>query len=75
MVVQKVLNYFLTLKVLIEKIEIYTTRPDTIFGATFMVVAPEHDWVAEITTAEQKAAVEEYQTWTKSDQSVKGCQR
>ncbi|MEZ5056997.1 MAG: class I tRNA ligase family protein [Saprospiraceae bacterium] len=37
-----------------RKIEIYTTRPDTIFGATFMVVAPEHDWVAEITTAEQK---------------------
>lgn len=42
------------------QIEIYTTRPDTIFGATFMVVAPEHDLVAQITTDSQKSAVDEY---------------
>ena len=41
-------------------IEVYTTRPDTLFGATYMVLAPEHKLVQKITTAEQKAAVEEY---------------
>ena len=41
-------------------IEIYTTRPDTLWGATFMVLAPEHDLVQKITTAEQRAAVEAY---------------
>lgn len=39
---------------------VFTTRPDTIYGATFMVVAPEHALVEEVTTAEQRAAVEEY---------------
>ena len=39
---------------------IYTTRPDTIFGATFMVLAPEHELVAQLTTDEQRAAVEAY---------------
>lgn len=43
-----------------EQIEIYTTRPDTIFGATFMVLAPEHDLVKEITTSAQEEAVEDY---------------
>jgi leucyl-tRNA synthetase len=43
-----------------EKLEIYTTRPDTLFGATYMVISPEHPLVAKITTAEQKAAVEKY---------------
>ena len=43
-----------------EVIEVFTTRPDTIFGVTFMTLAPEHPLVAEITTPEQKAAVEEY---------------
>ncbi|MEO1263153.1 MAG: class I tRNA ligase family protein [Bacteroidota bacterium] len=42
------------------QIEIFTTRPDTIFGATFMVLAPEHDLVNEITTAEQKKAIADY---------------
>ncbi len=37
-----------------EKIEIYTTRIDTIFGATYMVLAPEHDLVSELTTENQK---------------------
>src|SRR5690554_2326240 len=41
-------------------IEIFTTRPDTIFGVSFMTLAPEHDLVAQITTPEQKAAVEAY---------------
>ena len=43
-----------------KKLEIFTTRPDTIFGVTFMVIAPEHEWVGELTTPENKAAVEEY---------------
>ncbi|MEP2237108.1 MAG: leucine--tRNA ligase [Maribacter sp.] len=43
-----------------EKIEVFTTRPDTIFGVSFMTLAPEHELVSEITTAEQKAEVEAY---------------
>ncbi|PXY44788.1 leucine--tRNA ligase [Flavobacterium hydrophilum] len=43
-----------------ETISVFTTRPDTIFGVTFMTLAPEHDLVAKITTPEQKAAVEAY---------------
>jgi len=42
-------------------IEVFTTRPDTIFGVSFMVLAPEHPLVNEITAAEQKAEVEAYQ--------------
>lgn len=45
----------------LEGIRIFTTRPDTIFGVTYMVVAPEHPIVSEITTPEQKQKVEEYQ--------------
>ena len=39
---------------------VFTTRPDTLFGATYMVIAPEHPFVDAITTPAQKAAVEEY---------------
>jgi leucyl-tRNA synthetase len=42
------------------EIEVFTTRPDTLFGATYMILAPEHPLVSEITTAEQKEAVEKY---------------
>ena len=45
-----------------EAIEVYTTRPDTLFGATYMVLAPEHPLVAKITTAAQKDAVDRYIT-------------
>lgn len=44
---------------------VFTTRPDTIYGVSFMVLAPESDLVREITTPEQKAAVEEYLAATK----------
>lgn len=49
-----------------EQIEVFTTRPDTIFGATFMVLAPEHELVGKITTTEQKAAVDNYIHRTKN---------
>ncbi|MBE6240160.1 MAG: leucine--tRNA ligase [Bacteroidales bacterium] len=39
---------------------IFTTRADTVFGVTFMVLAPESEWVEKLTTPEQKTAVEEY---------------
>ena len=42
------------------KIAVFTTRPDTIFGVTFMTLAPEHELVSQITTAEQKAEVNAY---------------
>jgi leucyl-tRNA synthetase len=41
-------------------ITVFTTRPDTLFGATYMVLAPEHELVDKITTAEQRAAVDAY---------------
>ncbi|MEJ6792811.1 MAG: class I tRNA ligase family protein [Lacinutrix sp.] len=43
-----------------ESIEVFTTRPDTIFGVSFMTLAPEHELVSKLTTAEQKAEVETY---------------
>jgi len=43
-----------------SSISVFTTRPDTIFGVTFMTLAPEHELVSQITTPEQKAAVEAY---------------
>lgn len=43
-----------------DYLEVYTTRCDTLFGATYMVIAPEHPLVGKLTTPEQKAKVEEY---------------
>lgn len=45
---------------------VYTTRPDTIFGVDFMVVAPEHELIEKITTPEQKETAEAYITYVKS---------
>ena len=52
-----------------REVTVFTTRPDTLFGATYMVLAPEHALVGEITTAEQLGAVEGYQrtVMSKSD--------
>ena len=48
------------------KINVYTTRPDTIFGVDFMVLAPEHELVSQITTAGQKEEIEKYLEYVKS---------
>jgi leucyl-tRNA synthetase len=47
-------------------IEVFTTRPDTIFGVSFLTLAPEHELVEKITTADRKAAVEAYITSAKN---------
>lgn len=48
------------------KLKVYTTRPDTIFGVDFMVLAPEHELVDVITTQDQRKAIDEYLTYVKS---------
>ncbi|NII85450.1 MULTISPECIES: leucine--tRNA ligase [unclassified Pedobacter] len=48
-----------------KQIEVFTTRVDTIFGVSYLVLAPEHEWVAELTTPEQKQAIEDYISLTK----------
>ncbi len=45
-----------------DTLEVFTTRPDTIFGATFMVLAPEHPLVEDLTTADRRSEVEAYRT-------------
>lgn len=49
-----------------QKFTVFTTRPDTLFGATYMVLAPEHSLVDEITTPEQMSAVQEYKNNVKT---------
>lgn len=51
-------------------IEVFTTRVDTIYGVSFMVLAPEHEWALELTTPEQKEAVETYIKWAASRSEV-----
>ena len=46
-----------------EVIEVFTTRPDTVFGVSFLTIAPEHELVQKICTAEQKSAMDEYITY------------
>ncbi len=49
-----------------ESLRVYTTRPDTIFGVDFMVIAPEHELVEQIKTPDQAKAVDEYIAYVKS---------
>jgi len=51
-------------------LKVFTTRPDTIFGATFMVIAPEHDLVESLTTEAQKPEIDNYITYVKSRTDV-----
>jgi leucyl-tRNA synthetase len=53
-----------------KEIRVFTTRPDTTFGVTFMVLAPEHPLVAKLTTPEQKAEVEAYIARTKRQSEI-----
>ncbi len=53
-----------------ERIAVFTTRPDTVFGATYLVLAPEHPLVEALTTQEQRAVVREYQRAAQSQDIV-----
>lgn len=64
-----------------EVLKVYTTRPDTIFGVDFMVVAPEHEIIEKITTPKHKQEVDDYLTYVKSrsereriaEKKISGC--
>jgi leucyl-tRNA synthetase len=49
-----------------KRMRVYTTRPDTIFGVDFMVIAPEHEWAAQLASPGQAQAVGDYIAWVKS---------
>ena len=53
-----------------ESVKFFTTRPDTVFGVSFMVLAPEHPLVARITTPEQRAEVEAYVTQARRQSEI-----
>ncbi|PSQ72491.1 MAG: leucine--tRNA ligase [Bacteroidetes bacterium QH_2_64_26] len=55
-------NVYFDLASVDDSLEVYTTRPDTLFGATYMVLAPEHELLDEITTDEHRDEVEAYRT-------------
>src|SRR5215204_5392110 len=57
-------------KEVVKDMLVFTTRPDTIFGVDFMVVAPEHDMVKEITSSEQQAAIDQYLQYVQSRSEV-----
>jgi leucyl-tRNA synthetase len=48
------------------KLEVFTTRPDTIFGVSFMVIAPEHKYITELTSVEQKTSIDNYVSESKN---------
>ncbi|MBS1624719.1 MAG: leucine--tRNA ligase [Bacteroidetes bacterium] len=52
------------------EVAVFTTRPDTIFGATFMVIAPEHELVASLTTSAQQKEVDDYIAYVKSRSDI-----
>ncbi|MEW6033391.1 MAG: leucine--tRNA ligase [Chloroflexota bacterium] len=54
----------------VRELRVFTTRPDTIFGVTFVVIAPEHPLVAHLTTPERKAEVEQYIAWTRRQSEI-----
>src|SRR5208282_6406837 len=53
-----------------KEVRFFTTRPDTVFGVSFMVLAPEHPLVAELTTAAQGASVESYVTDARTQSEI-----
>jgi leucyl-tRNA synthetase len=53
-----------------DELRVFTTRPDTLFGATFMVLAPEHPLVAKLTHAEKREAVDEYVAQTRRETEI-----
>ena len=53
-----------------DKLEVFTTRPDTLWGATFMVLAPEHELVEKITTTSRREEVMKYVEWAKNRSEV-----
>ncbi len=65
----------------IEKLKVYTTRPDTIFGVDFMVIAPEHELIEKITTRKHRQEVDDYLAYVKSrserermaEKKISGC--
>ena len=59
-------SMFFKIKGFDKPLEIFTTRPDTIFGVTYMTIAPEHEFVNEITTSEHREAVNKYIEETKN---------
>ena len=65
----------------VNNLTVYTTRPDTIFGVDFMVVAPESNWLLDITSEDQKDAIQQYVQYVKSrserdrmsEKKISGC--
>jgi leucyl-tRNA synthetase len=53
-----------------KEIRVFTTRPDTIFGVTFMVLAPEHPLVEKLTTPERRREVDDYVNWTRHQSEI-----
>ena len=53
-----------------ERITVFTTRPDTLFGATYLVLAPEHPLVEQVTTPERRAAVEAYREQARRESEI-----